>query len=141
LIAALAALVIASSLIARVLQSDGEDLLVLRALGAPPSMVASSVLLGVLGAVLAGAVLAVVIAIALTPLSPLGPVHSIYPHTGLQFDWLVLGLGFVIVVLVLTAIATTLAWRRRIAMCRGAVFSISRWHRDWHDFSRRLACP
>ena len=112
LIAALAALVIASSLIARVLQSDGEDLLVLRALGAPPSMVASSVLLGVLGAVLAGAVLAVVIAIALTPLSPLGPVHSIYPHTGLQFDWLVLGLGFVIVVLVLTAIATTLAWRR-----------------------------
>jgi ABC-type lipoprotein release transport system permease subunit len=112
LIAALAALVIASSLIARVLQSDGEDLLVLRALGAPPSMVASSVLLGVLGSVLAGAVLAVVVGVALTPLSPLGPVHPIYPFKGLQFDWLVLGLGFAIIVLVLAPIATTLAWRR-----------------------------
>jgi ABC-type lipoprotein release transport system permease subunit len=112
LIAALAALVIASSLIARVLQSDGEDLLVLRALGAPPAMVANSVLLGVMGSVLAGAVLAVVVGVALTPLSPLGPVHPIYPFKGLQFDWLVLGLGFAIIVLVLASIATTLAWRR-----------------------------
>ena len=112
LIAALAALVIASSLIARVLQSDGEDLLVLRSLGAPPSMVAGSVLLGVLGSVLAGAVLAVVVGVALTPLSPLGPVHPIYPFKGLRFDWLVLGLGFAIIVLVLASIATTLAWRR-----------------------------
>jgi ABC-type lipoprotein release transport system permease subunit len=112
LIAALAALVIASSLIARVLQSDGEDLLILRALGAPPSMVASSVLLGVLGSVLLGAVLAVVVGVALTPLSPLGPVHPIYPFKGLRFDWLVLGLGFAVIVLVLATIATTLAWRR-----------------------------
>jgi hypothetical protein len=112
LIAALAALVIASSLIARVLQSDGEDLLVLRALGAPPSMVAGSVLLGVLGSVLVGAVLAVLVGVALTPLSPLGPVHAIYPRGGLQFDWLVLGLGFVIIVLVLATIATSFALRR-----------------------------
>jgi len=114
LIAALAALVIASSLIARVLQSDGEELVVLRALGASPSMVASSVLLGVLGSVLAGAVLAVVVAVALTPLSPIGPVHAIYPLTGLRFDWLVLGLGFAIIVLALAGMATYLARRRAL---------------------------
>jgi ABC-type lipoprotein release transport system permease subunit len=112
LIAALAALVIASSLIARVLQSDGEDLLVLRALGAPPSMVAGSVLLGVLASILIGSVLAVVVGVALTPFSPIGPVHSVYPFKGLQFDWLVLGLGFVFMVLALSAFATSVAWRR-----------------------------
>jgi ABC-type lipoprotein release transport system permease subunit len=112
LIAALAMLVIASSLIARVLQSDGEDLLVLRALGAPPSMVVASVLIGVLVSVLLGSLLAVGVAVSLSPLSPIGPVHSIYPNRGLQFDWLVLGLGFVVVVLVLFVFATLVAWRR-----------------------------
>ena len=112
LIAALAALVIAGSLVARVLQSDGEDLLVLRALGAPPSMVAGSVLFGVLASVLLGALLAVLVALALTPLSPIGPVHSIYPFKGLQFDWAALGLGFAIIVIVLSAFATFVAFRR-----------------------------
>jgi ABC-type lipoprotein release transport system permease subunit len=112
LIAALAALVIASSLIARVLQSDGEDLVVLRALGAPPSMVAGSVLLGIFASILVGSLLAVLVGVSLTPLSPLGPVHSLYPFKGLQFDWPVLGLGFVIAVLVLSVFATYVAWRR-----------------------------
>lgn len=112
LIAALAALVIATSLIARVLQLDGEDLQVLRALGAPPTAVAGSVLLGVLGSIFVGALLAVVVAAALTPLSPIGPVHPIYPVKGVIFDWLVLGLGFVAIVVVLGVIAAYLARRR-----------------------------
>jgi hypothetical protein len=119
LIAALAALVIASSLVARVLQSDGEDLVVLRALGAPSSMVASSVLLGVLGSVLVGSVFAAAVAVALTPLSPIGPVHSIYPYKGLSFDWLVLGLGFALIMLVLAVIATYLARRRALRNVSG----------------------
>lgn len=112
LIAALAALVIASSLIGRVLQSDSEDFLVLRALGAPPSMVTTSVLLGVLASILGGALLAVLVGVALTSLSPIGPVHSIFPFRGIEFDWTVLGLGFVVIVVVLSACATFIAWRR-----------------------------
>ncbi|MGC1420482.1 MAG: FtsX-like permease family protein [Acidimicrobiales bacterium] len=111
LIAALAALIIAASLIARLLQSEGENLSVLRALGATPRTVANVVVLGVLISVIAGAALALVVAVALTPLSPIGPVRTVYPLTGVHFDWLVLGLGFVITVAVLAAVSWALAWR------------------------------
>ncbi len=111
LIAALAALIIASSLIARVLQSEGEDLKVLRALGATPRTVANAVVLGVMASVVAGGLLSLVVAVALTPLSPIGPVRAVYPLKGVKIDWPVLGLGFAITVAVLAAISWALAWR------------------------------
>ncbi len=61
--------------------------------------------------VVAGAALAFVVAVALTPLSPIGPVRAVYPLNGVHFDWLVLGLGFGITVAVLAAICAALAWR------------------------------
>ena len=51
LIAALAALIIAGSLIARTLQSDDEDLETLRSLGATPLMTTSASLTGIFGAI------------------------------------------------------------------------------------------
>jgi hypothetical protein len=111
LIAALAALIIASSLIARVLLRDREDLNVLRALGANPRTVANAVSLGVLASVVAGATLALAVAVSLTPLSPIGPVRAVYQIKGVYFDWLVLGSGFAITVVVLAVICAALAWR------------------------------
>lgn len=114
LIALLAALIIAGGLVARALQSDDNNINIMRALGGDPSMTASASLLGVLGAIVTGAVLAVGVAAALSPLSPIGPVHAVYPNRGFDFDWPVLGLGFAILVAVLGAIAAILLGRRRL---------------------------
>lgn len=111
LIAALAALIIAGSLIARTLQSDDEDLEILRSLGATPLMTTSASLTGIFGAIISGAVLADVVAVALSPLSPIGPVRAVYPDRGVSFDWPVLGLGFAILILVLASIAVLLTRR------------------------------
>ena len=48
---------------------------------------------GVLGAVVAGALLACAVAVGLSPLGPLGSVRAVYPYRGPAFDWTVLGGG------------------------------------------------
>src|SRR5207248_4587953 len=76
-IAALAALLIAGQLIGRQLRVGGDERAVLRALGASPAMTVADGLVGVLGAVVLGAVLASVAAVGLSPLAPLGPVRRV----------------------------------------------------------------
>jgi hypothetical protein len=112
LIAGLAALVIAGGLIARVLQGEGDDFNVLRALGASPSMSSTASALGPIAAVVVGAGAAVGIAIGLSPLSPIGPVRAVYPHRGIAFNWPVLGYGFVILTFILGVITLGLILRR-----------------------------
>jgi hypothetical protein len=112
LIMLLATLIVAGGLVTRALQSDESDIQTLRALGGSPSMVLGARLLGVLGAVLSGAVLAIAVAISLSPLSPIGPVRAVYPDRGISFDWSVLGLGFVVLLIALGALAIVLARRR-----------------------------
>ncbi len=112
LIAGLAALIIAVGVIARGLQKETEDSNVLRALGGSPSMTGTASLLGPLTAVVVGAAIAVVVAIGLSPLSPIGPVRAVYPNGGFAFDWPVLGIGFALLFLILSAITTGLALRR-----------------------------
>ena len=110
-IAALAALLIAAQAIARQLRAGRDDLQVLRALGAGPAMTAADGLTGILGAVVAGSLLAVGVAVALSPIAPIGPVRPVYPSPGVAFDWTVLGLGFVALVGVLGTVAVVLALR------------------------------
>jgi hypothetical protein len=112
LIAGLAALVIAGGLIARGLQRESEDSQILRALGGSPSMSATASALGPLAAVVAGSALSVVVAIGLSPLSPIGPVRAVYPDGGFAFDGLVLGFGFLFLFALLTAITFGLIQRR-----------------------------
>jgi hypothetical protein len=112
LITLLAALIIAGGLVSRVFHSDENDMETLRALGGSPSMVMSARLLGVLGAVLTGAVVAIAVAILLSPLSPIGPVRSVYPDRGISFDWGVLALGFFALLFILGVFAFVLARRR-----------------------------
>jgi ABC-type lipoprotein release transport system permease subunit len=111
LISELAMLIIAGGLIARVLQRSRDELEILRALGASPTMTASASLIGTIGAVVVGAVLSVVVAVALSPLAPIGPVRSVFPYRGIAFDWTVLGLGSAIAIVALGVMAIVFARR------------------------------
>jgi FtsX-like permease family/MacB-like periplasmic core domain len=110
-VAALAALLIAGQVVSRQVRTASEDLTVLRALGADPAVIAADGLFGVIGAVVLGSLLAVVVAAALSPLSPLGPVRPVYPSSGLAFDWLVLGIGSVVLIGGIGSMAVVLAYR------------------------------
>ena len=111
-IAGLAALIIAAGLIARTIRRESGDLEVLRALGADTAAIASASLLTLVGSIVLGAMLAVMVAVALSPLSPIGPVRAVYPKKGINFDWAVLGIGFASVLVLLTLIAAAVARRR-----------------------------
>ncbi len=110
-IAALAVLLIAGQLIGRLLRLDANDVATLRALGAGPGTAVGDVLLGIVGAVVVGSVLAACVAIGLSPLSPLGPARPVFPYPGVAFDWTVLGLGVAALVVSLTSLAVILGYR------------------------------
>ncbi len=111
LVAALAALVITGQVISRLVRRNAAEAAIVRALGAGPTMTMADGLLGVLGAVAAGSVLAVGVAVALSPLAPIGPVRPVYPDIGVSFDWTVLGFGFLLFVVVLSMGALVVAYR------------------------------
>ena len=110
-IAAMAALLIGVQVISRQLRAASEDRMVLRALGADPKTTTADGLIGILAAIVVGSLLAAVVAVALSPLAPLGPVRSVYPGGGVAFDWTVLTVGFGVLVGGLGAIAVVLAYR------------------------------
>jgi hypothetical protein len=112
LIAALAALVIAGQAIGRQLRLDAGDLATLRALGAGPAMTAADGLPGVLGAITAGALAAGAVAVALSPIAPLGAIRAVYPYHGAAFDWTVLAGGVAALVVLLSGFAVAVTWRR-----------------------------
>ena len=112
LIAALAALMIVGQVIGRHLRAGSDELDVLRALGARPAMTTIDGLVGVIGAIVGGGALAVIVAVALSPIAPIGAVRSVYPSRGISFDWTVLGLGALALIVILAAIAFGLACAR-----------------------------
>ena len=112
LIAGLAAILIAGQVIGRQLGFWAPEERTLRALGANPLMTAGDALLGIMGAVVVGALVAVAVAVALSPLAPLGLVRPYYPDPGVAFDWTVLGLGVAVLVVVLGSVAIVLAVQR-----------------------------
>ena len=109
-LAALAALVIVSQVIGRQRRAEALDLETLRALGAGTATTAADATLGTVVAVVAGAMLASVVAFFLSPLFPLGPVRPVYPYV-FGWDWTVLGLGFLSLVVILSTVALGLALR------------------------------
>ncbi len=122
-IAGLAALLIAGQAIGRGLQINGEDLEVLRALGAAPQTAIADGLLGVFGAVLVGSLVAAGVAVGLSPLAPIGPVRQVDPSPGFAFDWTVLAAGLAVLILGLGALTVALSYwgspHRRAARRRG----------------------
>ena len=83
----------------------------MRAVGASPAMTAGDGLFGIMGAIILGALLAGLVAVALSPLAPLGPVRPFVPD-GVAFDWTVLGLGAAVIVVILGTVAVLLAMQR-----------------------------
>ena len=111
MIAGLATLIIAAQAIARQVRAGSNDMRVLRALGASPAMAAADCLLGILGAVMTGSLLAAGVAVALSPVAPIGPVRPVYQSPGVAFDWTILGFGFLALAGCLAAVAAALAFR------------------------------
>ena len=74
-------------------------------------MTAADGLIGISGAIVAGSLLAAVVSVALSPLSPLGPVRSVYPTRGISADWAVLGSGLLVLIGGLGIIAAFVAYR------------------------------
>jgi ABC-type antimicrobial peptide transport system permease subunit len=109
-IAGLAALLIAGQVIGRRIRLNTDELDVLRALGADPKMTIGDGLIGTLGAILAGTLLAGLVAVGLSPLGPLGPIGPVVP-LALRVDWSVVGLGMAVLAVVLGTLAVVVAFR------------------------------
>ena len=110
-IATVAALLVAGLTISRQLQAGEADLQVLRALGASPTVAVSEGLVGTVGAVVVGSLLAAGIAIGLSPLAPIGPVRPVYPSPGFSVDWTVIAGGTLVLLGALAAITAVLSYR------------------------------
>ncbi|HEV3132847.1 MAG TPA: FtsX-like permease family protein [Acidimicrobiales bacterium] len=111
-IAGLVALIVASQVIGRQLRLGAEERSTMRALGADPVEAVVDGLLGVVLSIVAGSLVALAVAVALSPIAPIGVIRPVYPHPGVAWDWTVLGLGFVVLLVVLSAIATVMAYRQ-----------------------------
>jgi hypothetical protein len=111
-IAALATLLIGGQVIGRQLRLGADDLGALRAFGASPAMTVGDGLIGVVGAIVIGSLVAAAVAVGLSPLTPIGPVRPFDPSAGIAFDSTVLGLGLLVLIVALGAVAVALAYRR-----------------------------
>lgn len=100
-IAGLTTLLIAIEEIARQRRSRDEDRRIMRAIGASPAVTTIDGLIGTLGSIVLGGLLAAGVAVALSPLSPIGPVRSVYPDRGFTADWTVLALGALALIMLL----------------------------------------
>lgn len=105
LIALGAALGTALPVISRSLRSSEEDRGILRALGATPAATLGDGLLGLMVAIALGSILAAAVAVALSPLAPLGPVRQVFHRAGVTFDWTVIGAGFALLAGTLCVVA------------------------------------
>jgi hypothetical protein len=105
-------LVIAGQVISRRLRFNASDLAVIRALGATPSAMVIDGMVGIVLSILAGSLLAGVVALAASPLGLLGPIRPYIPN-GVNVDWTILGIGVVVTMLVLFSLAV--AFARRVA--------------------------
>jgi hypothetical protein len=119
IIAALVAMILGLQALSRQLRNSDEDRRVLWALGASPATIAGDGLIGALSAIVLGAMLAVAVAVMLSPLAPLGSVRDVYPHADFAFDWTVLGAGLLVLILALGAATIAISIRRIPDRARG----------------------
>jgi hypothetical protein len=110
-IVALACLLIGAQLIGRQIRLRADERAVLRAVGASPGQTWADGLIGIFASVVAGALLAVVVAVCLSPIAPLGPVRPVYPDPGVSFDWTVLGCGLAVLIVFLGVTAALVSYR------------------------------
>jgi hypothetical protein len=112
-VAALAGGVATAIVISRDVMSSELDRPTLTALGLTPRECIAVLGLRVLPVAIAGLVLATVGAVALSPMFPIGIARRAEPTPGVRVDWLVLGVGLVIVAVFVAVIGFVAA--RRVA--------------------------
>ena len=108
-IAALVCLILSVQALSRQLRQGNEERRILQSLGASHSDTFVESMIGTIGIMAVGIALAVVVAVALSPLAPLGPVRTVYPDRGIAWDWTVLGLGAIILFVVIGSAAVRIA--------------------------------
>jgi ABC-type antimicrobial peptide transport system permease subunit len=107
----LIALAVLGQLLARQLALDAAEFPVLRALGMPRGALAALSLARLAVVTVTGALVAVAIAVAASPLTPLGPARLAEPDPGAAVNLAVLGAGFAVVALAPLAVPGGAAWR------------------------------
>lgn len=111
LVAAGLGLLLVGQAISRRLQLDALDSDVLAALGTTRRERFGAALLRIAGVATAGAVVGGVVAWLLSPSAPAGPGRNIEPDPGFHVDAVVLGLGVMLTIVLVVAVAAPIAWR------------------------------
>jgi hypothetical protein len=109
-IALAASMLVVGQALARQVAHEAPEAVTLRALGMRPTQLVASVALrsAIVGVV--GAALAIVAAFALSGRMPMGTARRAELHPGIEFDWLVLPLGALAVVVLVVAGGSGAAW-------------------------------
>lgn len=124
-VAGFAGLVLVGQAVVRQIQVERDVRAVLRAVGTPPRASAAAAMVAPLLTIVAGTGVAMAVAVVASPLMPLGRVRRVETARGIQADWAVLGLGALLLVVVLGAVAAVTAVRedpQRVAT-RGATMA------------------
>jgi ABC-type antimicrobial peptide transport system permease subunit len=110
-LAGLIALAVIGQLLSRQLALDAAEFPILRALGVrrPALITLSLARLGIV--TVTGAIVAVAVAVAASPLMPIGPARLAEPHPGVQVNIAILGAGFAAIALLPLAVLVPPAWR------------------------------
>lgn len=103
LLSGLATMVLVGQAVVRAVRLQEADAVVLRSLGTSPRVLTAMSLAGPLLLVTIGAAAAVALALALSPLAPLGTVRRIEVSPGLAVDWTVLAGGLALFGIALAA--------------------------------------
>ena len=111
LVLAVTALLVVGQVASRLLLTAARDNPTLAALGLTRRQLAAAGLAEVGAAAAAGAVLACGVAVAASPLMPIGPARLAEPDPGVSIDVPVLAVGFIGIVVLLVAHAAWPAWR------------------------------
>jgi ABC-type antimicrobial peptide transport system permease subunit len=110
-LAGLIALAVIGQLLARQLALDAAEFPILRALGVQRPALVTLSLARLAIVTVSGAIVAVAVAIAASPLMPIGPARLAEPDPGIEVNVAILGAGFAAIALFPLAVLVPPAWR------------------------------
>ncbi len=114
-LAGLIALVVLGQLLARQLALESAEFPVLRAFGATRATLVTLSLARLAVITVTGALLAVAIAVAASPLMPIGPARAVEPAPGVEVNLALLGAGATAIALLPLLLLSPAAWRAAAA--------------------------